>query len=159
MGCGSGGGGAFQASPQNKEKDATATQLQELAKSIALLAKRVPADKGGAAGKRSDKCLNCGKDSPSKCPGIRNCNGKDCPKCGTKYCGYLLGIPCRVAAKDEPPDDATDVYGQKLSQAYRTMLNKKRAKYQEKEKGATALLSSSKDGDGKDNATLSLPLQ
>ena len=80
--------------------------------------------------KRSGKCLNCGKDMPSKCKGGKECSASPCPKCGTKYCGFPLGIPCRVAAANEPDEDARDVYGQKLSAGYRLLLKKRRAKYQ-----------------------------
>ena len=47
--------------------------------------------------------------------------------------GHALGIPCRqcrVAAKNEPGDDARDVYGQKLTEGYRRLLKRAREKYQ-----------------------------
>ena len=134
-------GAGFIAQP-----DPTAQQMEKLTKGLALLAEKLKKSKDGKSrkkgGRGDKKCLNCG----GSCKSFSECTAKPCSKCGLKLCGSPYGVPCRVAADSEPPDDAKDVNGQPLTPAYRVMLTKRRAAFRLTGKASANVAGAAVDG-------------
>jgi hypothetical protein len=76
---------------------------------------------GGGGDKGKGKCFNCGSTDHFS----RNCTGKPCDECGTRFCGALRDMPCMIT--NGVPSGATGVDGKPLNAGIKSRIERIRA--------------------------------